>query len=92
MRPFTKSQFRSLLAVYCVVITCSFAVNPLTKPMLPEIVVRQEKASHSELLSSVGLPVKIAIGVVLGAVLLAGIVGLVGMFFLWRPGFFVPWG
>ena len=89
MTPLTKSQFRWLLVIYCAVVVGMFAAQSITKPMIPESVVRAEKASDNEAFSEHGWPVGVSVGLMLVGVLLAGLVGLVGMFFLWRPGLYI---
>ena len=89
MKPLTKSQFRWLLVVYFGVVVSSFVVDSITKPIIPESVVHAQRASDRELFSKLESPGNIVVPLALVGVLVLAVVGLVGMFLLWRPGFYM---
>jgi len=89
MKPFTKAQFRSLLIVYCLLLVFALIAESVKNTIIPEVVMRMERASLREWLAGFDKPAQISVLTVCVADLLANFVGLAGMFLLWRPGRFI---
>jgi uncharacterized membrane protein len=76
LKPLTKSQFRWLLVVYCVLVAVSSAADAITKSMIPESVVQAQSASDKKVFSQLGSTGNTVLLLTLVGVLVAAVVGL----------------
>ena len=89
MTPLSKQQFRWPLVLYCLLVAASFATSSLSKPLIPKSILDAQETSSVSAFLRYSLAVKIAVTASGIGVLLAGIVGIVGMFFLSRVAVYV---
>lgn len=89
MRPFTKAQFRLLLVFYCLLVIASLLAYHLKGDAIPATVIQAEEVAHEQWFSSFRPFAMVAFIVLLMGIILAALVGLTGMFLLWRPSRYI---
>jgi len=90
----SKRVFRLILAVYLLSVAADLAVEHFSKSIIPNSVVKAEANSVSAAYTPHGKSLVMiaricALAVISVAMVVGGLVGVVGMFVFWKPGIYV---